>query len=993
MTKTLKTGRPSTQFAKQFKDCEFPTWTLKEATQVVSRDQAQAYLDAHGKTMRCSGGIEDALQNAALGAEPQYALREVVTIAGHRVQIEGVSLIVTTPKGVTFSTTVDKTRTRAFYRMIARLDLGARSVLRELIDELKNVNHFRRIRSTEIYETEQLVDMQGADGAVYERQSLHRQFWNNPETRPALVFKVAISRLKYALEVIKNRGNALAGLVENVEASTRGVFWSSALWYNTDWSAELLLGQSLPQLAHIPAPQRWDYVSKGSVRESNVRRKYSRGFGKNVQRCLNFIPDRNKRRASRKLKLMLQVMSREDLELIFRDVTGDTTDLQGNPYRVEDMLECDAKDMLTAKLLQETRGPQIGSWMVLRDAASMAETLIQEGRNLFLLTPEQFKLPKGTGSILAVRDLEQRIVDARQKDQTLFDKFFTEECEKLGIATYDPNEERLLARHQLPEGEFRCPETGEDFLIQIAHSSGILKEESAKLKHCVEGNHYVTRASEGKIALVLFRIIVDGEIQPAFTVEVRNGEIVQARGKYNRPVTSSEGLTLARWAKLAQVKYQPSKEHLAEWGDKTKGDVSALLIPRPEHSFDHRQAALKAMIEREGHNGALRETAMQKADQRLKAELAIDEEESHRRAGQMTITLRKLVQDMNEMLKRILEGCFSKVPFAMTVPSIFGDLRTGAPGAPEVSALPNRGAMTLYDTPYGAKVSIISSRGMFIYHAEIAHLGFRTERFIMHEGGLIHKAEMDSRGSRWRYVTPLTSIRSIGYISANLYNAFTGIHRGKCGELMHDSLSGISVKGITGLDLKIPLRPRKLPRSKRARLALAQAWEARKAELGLTVTEGGVLVLQGQELSLNWKQFEVAQMLGKVIELPKEQQSLRNRNMNNLYVIVERTIEQIRSDGEDINDRKVAEAMVPKALKPWLTWSEITLELLDTVMQANHANQKTDYPSLRKTIDINAHLPTNLVKAQATQGNAARHEHGTGQIQRGYAAVQRGAVA
>ena len=78
-----------------------------------------------------------------------------------------------------------------------------------------------------------------------------------------------------------------------------------------------------------------------------------------------------------------------------------------------------------------------------------------------------------------------------------------------------------------------------------------IKDEAVQLNHCVAS--YISRVIKGECHILFLRRKEDKE-KSLITLEVRNGKVVQARGKFNRDVSAEEQGIVDRYNKVLQLR-------------------------------------------------------------------------------------------------------------------------------------------------------------------------------------------------------------------------------------------------------------------------------------------------------------------------------------------------------------------------------------------------------------------------------------------------------
>ena len=90
----------------------------------------------------------------------------------------------------------------------------------------------------------------------------------------------------------------------------------------------------------------------------------------------------------------------------------------------------------------------------------------------------------------------------------------------------------------------------EKYCILAPRTADDLVYESYTLSHCVRG--YIHAVSKGYTSIYFLRL-KNKRSTPLVTIEVRHGQIIQTRGKCNRPVTSEELLFIKKWAEAVNL--------------------------------------------------------------------------------------------------------------------------------------------------------------------------------------------------------------------------------------------------------------------------------------------------------------------------------------------------------------------------------------------------------------------------------------------------------
>lgn len=91
------------------------------------------------------------------------------------------------------------------------------------------------------------------------------------------------------------------------------------------------------------------------------------------------------------------------------------------------------------------------------------------------------------------------------------------------------------------------------YAIVIPQNTKEIIEEGIKQNHCV--GSYVNRILDGETFIVFLRY-KDTPNEPLVTVEIRDGCITQAKGKFNRPLSEEERQFLEQWAKIKNLNYE-----------------------------------------------------------------------------------------------------------------------------------------------------------------------------------------------------------------------------------------------------------------------------------------------------------------------------------------------------------------------------------------------------------------------------------------------------
>jgi hypothetical protein len=95
-------------------------------------------------------------------------------------------------------------------------------------------------------------------------------------------------------------------------------------------------------------------------------------------------------------------------------------------------------------------------------------------------------------------------------------------------------------------------EKKDSFCVIFPKSTGDIQTEGRILSHCV--GSYVQYVLDGK-SIILFMRKQDDKATPLVTVEVREGRITQARGKYNRALSYDEKVFLEEYAEKKKLTY------------------------------------------------------------------------------------------------------------------------------------------------------------------------------------------------------------------------------------------------------------------------------------------------------------------------------------------------------------------------------------------------------------------------------------------------------
>ena len=90
------------------------------------------------------------------------------------------------------------------------------------------------------------------------------------------------------------------------------------------------------------------------------------------------------------------------------------------------------------------------------------------------------------------------------------------------------------------------------YAVVYPKSTGDIQSEGRLLSHCV--GSYVQSVIQGNTR-ILFMRSKENLTTPLVTIEVRDGKIAQARGKYNRNLTYDEKNFLEEYAKKKKLRY------------------------------------------------------------------------------------------------------------------------------------------------------------------------------------------------------------------------------------------------------------------------------------------------------------------------------------------------------------------------------------------------------------------------------------------------------
>ena len=97
------------------------------------------------------------------------------------------------------------------------------------------------------------------------------------------------------------------------------------------------------------------------------------------------------------------------------------------------------------------------------------------------------------------------------------------------------------------------PWVGEKYIITAPKSSHDLQAEGDALNHCVAS--YIKRVVDGECEIYFLRLI-DKADKSLVTFEVRNKQIVQARGLHNRAITEEEKIVLLKYCKDRKITFR-----------------------------------------------------------------------------------------------------------------------------------------------------------------------------------------------------------------------------------------------------------------------------------------------------------------------------------------------------------------------------------------------------------------------------------------------------
>ncbi|MGG5373390.1 hypothetical protein IGI67_005063 [Enterococcus sp. AZ196] len=92
----------------------------------------------------------------------------------------------------------------------------------------------------------------------------------------------------------------------------------------------------------------------------------------------------------------------------------------------------------------------------------------------------------------------------------------------------------------------------DDYTFIVPKTLREIVEEGSALEHCVGGNYYLERHKKGETTIVFMRKTTNIDT-PLYTIEYRNGKIIQIQGKRNRiAITNDIQATADKWAKKVQ---------------------------------------------------------------------------------------------------------------------------------------------------------------------------------------------------------------------------------------------------------------------------------------------------------------------------------------------------------------------------------------------------------------------------------------------------------
>ena len=97
------------------------------------------------------------------------------------------------------------------------------------------------------------------------------------------------------------------------------------------------------------------------------------------------------------------------------------------------------------------------------------------------------------------------------------------------------------------------PWIGEKYIITAPKNSHDLQAEGDALNHCVAS--YIKRVVDGECEIYFLRLLNKAD-KSLVTFEVRNKQIVQARGLHNRAITEEEKIVLLKYCKDRKLTFR-----------------------------------------------------------------------------------------------------------------------------------------------------------------------------------------------------------------------------------------------------------------------------------------------------------------------------------------------------------------------------------------------------------------------------------------------------
>lgn len=877
MTKTPK--KPKTLRLAELGTIEFSKYTnLQDFEPEIKKEEIQT----HHTQWETAGrppleatitGVKDPMVLIALRHIPEYRRKHMLSFAGYTVELEANALVITTPQGNVIGSTTHKAETDRMLRKFSHLNDQANAIIKA-----KRIDEGLDEHSSHARNQVSMLNWEGTDLSTLKVEDIHAKRGNEAQGVIEFLQKSAQDEAVHAALMVKRAMSVFNQTVAmmGVRGSLLGEesYWSlNSYWVQTMGSqfvhtATTLLFASWPELRMLQDTKAWKFISHGSIRHGDLAKVGAKGFGKHTQALLAKLDIHTRIVMGRILRRIKMVHSRESLDLLHKHLieSGGANDER----RIENVLSQDAISISITKLLGDHNLDVRGNLLrQLIDIKQIAQELIDEGQELYLVDTEELKLPHGVNAATGLHDFEQKLIEIKARDRNLVQAYYEKACEEMGIKADVSTDNRWLYLWPA-DWEGVVADNNVRFAVQTASTSDMLKEESKELRHCVEGQHYVQQAEKGNIALMLFRTEEKGKWTPCFTVEVRGKQIIQARGLRNRMLTEPEEKALSAWCKHAGVYYTSgsAKRNAAEG----ETFVFTPKLPEPlQTQAELVKAAQDALKLSEGQQ--LRIRAYQIALERVQALSSIPEEERLRKAGATVMKLQSLIKKAHTIAQKAISASMISVKDSAWI--VYHNVEFGHNNPSEDArkirigqASEINGMATMFDTPYGASINVISTiviptlvAGVLMFEKHHQQMRVNSGSVRIMQGGGIWK------GAKYTYLRPSSADDIMPRQIRQLYRALTGLRSQAYGEVMYDSI--INAYGI-------PLRPRKLPRSKRERAALMQAWADHKAEHGIEVSETGALITDGRIL-----QVKLDEKIGAV----EEEYRLHTINLEELGLI------------------------------------------------------------------------------------------------------------